>query len=1039
MAAQTVFSMFPVGVPLMEDAQSLSDMPGTTLPAPQLVMLANMAAVTAAEAGSYGDGSGGDEKEMMELKTVGCSYSDSEDENIIRYSFDDQNHREVCIIEYPESPAPSLQAVALGNAAGEEEEDRDKAEDLSHHTQLHPPAPTETPEQGVKRKLCPALTAESCKKKKPFHCKPCHFQAQNEQEFVEHLRTHGVSKLMVVNRVEGRCKTRSKDAETPEAPVPEAESTKEAGPSGDIKGLIKCERCGYNTNRYDHYIAHLKHHSKEGQDHRVFKCTLCPYTTVSQYHWRKHLRNHFPSKLHTCSQCSYFSDRKSNYIQHIRTHTGVRPFQCLYCDYSSSQKTHLTRHMRTHSGERPFKCESCDYLAANQHEVTRHTRQVHNGPKPLSCPYCEYKTADRSNFKKHVELHLNPRQFVCPLCKYAASKKCNLQYHIKSRHAGCDVSVDISKVKLRVKKPDATEDTPIANKADVSSSMDEDFDVDEDDGDDETEPSPINLSIKKSSQPSSSQSEQSNSPEKAEKKSTEREKIQKGKEPDRKVTSRQKKTENPLETVKETQTDTVTPAENKTKKRVKKMTPTKDQTPEKDQSQMGNSDRQRPEKDEGARQMAAKEDEKAKPEKDKEQKNENSGKEIRNLNKQKKSASKKVDKTPECVKEAPPKVDSLEKTQKVVKEKVAKRKAVEALDLSKKSSETPSKAKRVKSNAAEKLQGSVAAEDRKKNGGDDRKTADGEDGKDAKKMAEEDVGKTVGEEAKKTDRKDTKKTDAEDAERTNRDVKKTVGKDMKTNSEEATKTNGEETKKMDGEDMKKTGESVPTLQTSDSTTPSKQKKSRNTKKAAELQPVMDPEKDKDMAVNNQPTDAAEQSAQVDDATGTTPAEPRPAETITSKPDQSEAIPAEVNKPETVEVSPSCSPGEDTPSPMEDHPAPIFVKPTSPPPLVLPQRSKPTDQEDDEGIHSSHEGGSDISDSASEGSDDSGLNSTGAGSGKMPNDPETPTDEIPTPTELKSHMCIFCDRTFPLEVEYRRHLNRHLVNVYYMDNTAKGQK
>ncbi|GLD69569.1 RE1-silencing transcription factor isoform X1 [Lates japonicus] len=225
-------------------------------------------------------------KEMMEeLKAVGYSYSDSEGESIIRYSYDNQNHREVCIIEYPESPGPSIKAVVVGNNAEEEEEDDgDKAEDLSRHPQTAPPPPQNTPAGG------------------------------------------------------------------------EGDGSGEAGATattGDIKGLIRCERCGYNTNRYDHYIAHLKHHSKEGEDHRVFKCTLCPYTTVSQYHWRKHLRNHFPSKLHTCSQCSYFSDRKSNYIQHIRTHTGVRPFQCLYCDYSSSQKTHLTRHMRTHSGGVP--------------------------------------------------------------------------------------------------------------------------------------------------------------------------------------------------------------------------------------------------------------------------------------------------------------------------------------------------------------------------------------------------------------------------------------------------------------------------------------------------------------------------------------------------------------------------------------------------------------------------------------------------------------------------------------------------------------
>lgn len=95
-------------------------------------------------------------------------------------------------------------------------------------------------------------------------------------------------------------------------------------------------------------------------------------------------------------------------------------------------------------------------MASNQHEVTRHARQVHNGPKPLTCPHCDYKTADRSNFKKHVELHVNPRQFLCPVCDYAASKKCNLQYHIKSRHPDCsDITMDVSKVKLRTKKSEA--------------------------------------------------------------------------------------------------------------------------------------------------------------------------------------------------------------------------------------------------------------------------------------------------------------------------------------------------------------------------------------------------------------------------------------------------------------------------------------------------------------------------------------------------------------------------------------------------------
>ena len=91
---------------------------------------------------------------------------------------------------------------------------------------------------------------------------------------MEHLSTHSISKMLVVNQVEGRSKAKAKEVETPESPPDgEAESSSEAAAaaaatSGDVKGLIRCERCGYNTNRYDHYIAHLKHHSKEGEDHR---------------------------------------------------------------------------------------------------------------------------------------------------------------------------------------------------------------------------------------------------------------------------------------------------------------------------------------------------------------------------------------------------------------------------------------------------------------------------------------------------------------------------------------------------------------------------------------------------------------------------------------------------------------------------------------------------------------------------------------------------------------------------------------------------
>ncbi|XP_016063327.1 PREDICTED: RE1-silencing transcription factor [Miniopterus natalensis] len=409
-----------IGMALPNDMYDLHDLSKAELAAPQLIMLANVA-LTGEVNGSCCDYLVGEERQMAELMPVGDNnFSDSDGEGLEESPEikGEPNGLENMELESLELTVAEPQPVFEVSAA---------PEIYSSNKDL----PPETP--GAEDK-CKNL------KTKPFRCKPCQYEAESEEQFVHHIRVHSAKKFFVEESAEKQAKARESGSNTAE--------------EGDFsKGPIRCDRCGYNTNRYDHYTAHLKHHTRAGDNERVYKCIICTYTTVSEYHWRKHLRNHFPRKVYTCGKCNYFSDRKNNYVQHVRTHTGERPYKCELCPYSSSQKTHLTRHMRTHSGEKPFKCDQCSYVASNQHEVTRHARQVHNGPKPLNCPHCDYKTADRSNFKKHVELHVNPRQFNCPVCDYAASKKCNLQYHFKSKHPTCpNKTMDVSKVKLKKTK-----------------------------------------------------------------------------------------------------------------------------------------------------------------------------------------------------------------------------------------------------------------------------------------------------------------------------------------------------------------------------------------------------------------------------------------------------------------------------------------------------------------------------------------------------------------------------------------------------------
>lgn len=157
-------------------------------------------------------------------------------------------------MEYPEHPDPIVPVSPV--VTGTSQDDGSQDGGGSGGAKPRPLTSTKPSQQDAKGGVKP---------KKPFSCKPCHFQAQNEQDFVEHLRSHGASKMMVVNHVEGRSRTKTKDADAAEHGQTEAGG--EAAP-GDTKGLIRCERCGYNTNRFDHYIAHLKHHSKQGEDHR---------------------------------------------------------------------------------------------------------------------------------------------------------------------------------------------------------------------------------------------------------------------------------------------------------------------------------------------------------------------------------------------------------------------------------------------------------------------------------------------------------------------------------------------------------------------------------------------------------------------------------------------------------------------------------------------------------------------------------------------------------------------------------------------------
>ena len=120
-------------------------------------------------------------------------------------------------------------------------------------------------------------------------------------------------------------------------------------------------------------------------------------------------------------------------------------------------------------------------------------------------------------------------------------------------------------------------------------------------------------------------------------------------------------------------------------------------------------------------------------------------------------------------------------------------------------------------------------------------------------------------------------------------------------------------------------------------------------------------------------------------------------------------------------------------PLEKHEAVSTAAVASPPGTVAASESQEMDE--DEGIHS-HDG-SDLSDNTSEDSDDSGLN--GARPVPQENGGKDGKEALAVRVAEGDFVCIFCDRSFRKEKDYSKHLNRHLVNVYFLEKAAQGQE
>lgn len=293
--------------------------------------------------------------------------------------------------------------------------------------------------------FCPQDNYDFDSEQALFNCKICGAEYTEEQEILEHLKTHNKT--------------------------------------------YTCEKCQKVFQNPYNYAIHMYEHNND----EVFCCPLCHFTTLRRSSLRTHINlQHLRMYPHQCKQCGKGFNDIVLYEEHNNAHLGLKPFTCVVCDAkfpnsrylashqarihtvtvhkcpeckkhfknsvnlrkhmrcvhvereapyekkhlcdmcgkSFARKDKLVTHYRTHTGYKPFKCSYCVKQFTKREYLVLHER-IHSGEKPYECNFCGKRYNQDAPWRIHLRSHTGERPYVCHLCSNGFTSKAALTQHLK--------------------------------------------------------------------------------------------------------------------------------------------------------------------------------------------------------------------------------------------------------------------------------------------------------------------------------------------------------------------------------------------------------------------------------------------------------------------------------------------------------------------------------------------------------------------------------------------------------------------------------
>ena len=212
-----------------------------------------------------------------------------------------------------------------------------------------------------------------------------------------------------------------------------------------IKKVYYCQKCDFNTKRFDFFRNHTRAHESKYS----YSCSgTCNYITIKYCSYQGHMKKEHPNDVILPENKPGQDDEEDKDLEDPDNENATdedvvesdddNRFACGECSFTTIYPKSMEVHTKAHKSDKAIKCEICDYITLSNSCYKTHIRTNHPESKLklelYKCTKCEYVTGSGQMFKSHQRAHGSENQYKCEYCPYITVFYHSICSHMLKNH-----------------------------------------------------------------------------------------------------------------------------------------------------------------------------------------------------------------------------------------------------------------------------------------------------------------------------------------------------------------------------------------------------------------------------------------------------------------------------------------------------------------------------------------------------------------------------------------------------------------------------